>query len=103
MRSTRFRDEVADQFDLDQASPTARLVFDQLCALLDELATLEAAVKKHGVMVTGARGQLTVNPAIAGCRQHRVAIARLARDLGLEDETPGTRQARHAARARWSR
>jgi phage terminase small subunit len=98
-----FRAEVEQAFDPAAASPAARLVLDQLCTLLDEIEVLEGAIAEHGVMVRGARGQLVVNPAVAACRQHRVAVARLAGKLGLEDETPGTRSARRAANARWSK
>jgi phage terminase small subunit len=97
----QFRADVEQVHDPSAASPAARLVLDQLCVLLDELETLESAVQKHDVMIKGARGQLVVNPAVAACRQHRLAIARLASKLGLEDETPGTRSARRAANARW--
>jgi hypothetical protein len=98
----QFLAEVEQMFDPAAASPAARLVLDQLVRLLDEIETLEAAIAEYGVMVHGAKGQLCVNPAIAAARQHRLAIARLAGKLGLEDETPGTRSARRAAQARWS-
>jgi phage terminase small subunit len=103
MTGKEFLREIEVAFAVDQASPSARLVLDQLVRLLDELERIEAAVAERGVMVTGARGQIAVNPALAAARQHRVAIANLASKLGLSDETPGSRQARKAARARWDR
>jgi phage terminase small subunit len=99
----QFRAEIEAAFAVDQASPSARLVLEQLVRLLDELESIEAAVAEHGTMFPGARGQLRVNPALQAARQHRLAIANLASKLGLSDETPGSRQARKAARARWDR
>jgi phage terminase small subunit len=99
----QFRAEIEAAFAVDQASPSARLVLEQLVRLLDELKSIEAAVAEHGTMIPGARGQLRVNPALQAARQHRLAIANLASKLGLSDETPGSRQARKAARARWDR
>jgi hypothetical protein len=101
--SESFRAKVDEQFHVDDGPPTSVLVLDQLCTLLDELEDLEAAISEHGSLVNGGNGQLVANPALAAARQHRLAIAKLSAQLELEEESAGTRQARHAARARWAK
>jgi phage terminase small subunit len=98
-----FRASVVEHFDVEAGAPDDRLVLDQLCILLDELEGLEAAIEEHGMLVRGGNGQLTANPALAAARQHRLAVAKLTAQLGLKDDSPGTRSARHAANARWAK
>lgn len=74
----------------------------------DDLALLEASIRKVGAMVTGSTGQPTVNPAIPEARQARHAISRLLGALELPDAddmpaTAATARSRKAAQARWGR
>lgn len=76
------------------------------CAQTDDLAALDAAVERDGVVVRGSAGQPRLNAAVTEARQARIAIARLLADLPLpnEREAPeslATQRARRAAEARW--
>src|SRR5436190_15089875 len=52
----------------------------------DDLAKLEAAIKRDGAMTTGSAGQPVLNPALTEARQARLAISRLLGQLALPDE-----------------
>jgi hypothetical protein len=93
-----FLKELEVEFNLQTADPGARLVVRQLIQLVDEVALLEAAITDRGVVLDNGK----VNPAVASARQHRVAIAQLVSKLGISRDSPGTRQGKVAARARWS-
>jgi hypothetical protein len=62
-------------------------------------------------MVTGSTGQSRLSPAVAELRQHRLALSKLLLDLALPAETvteltrpsAASKQASHAATARWNR
>ena len=75
----------------------------------DDLANLEAAIDKHGTMVTGSKNQPVLNPAVAEARQARLAIGRLLGQIpeviddGAETSTAAKEKARRAAQARWRR
>lgn len=74
----------------------------------DALAALEAVVAESGLMVAGSAGQPRLNPAVAECRQGRIALARMLGMLGMPDDedkpmTAASRSARHASEARWNR
>ena len=74
----------------------------------DDVAKLEALVKRDGPMVVGSAGQPVLHPAVAEIRQGRATISRLLGQLELPDaeEEPRTeagRRAQRAARARWQR
>lgn len=68
----------------------------------DANAAFEADIAKRGYMVTGARGGVGVNPAVAEARQGRLALARLLGGLDLPDSESLTGlRASRAARSRW--
>ena len=74
----------------------------------DDLALLDAAIKKTGAMAEGSRGQSTVNPAISEARQLRLAQRQLLSAIEMGDpassarnSTPAQVRARKAADARW--
>lgn len=72
----------------------------------DDVAKLEALVKKAGPMAKGSAGQPVLHPAVTEARMGRLAIDRLLGRLSLpaEDDAPRTeasRRAQRAARARW--
>ncbi len=93
---------VVDEYELD-ARELALL--EKACGTADTVALLEKALATGSAVVTGPHGQILVNPVIAELRQQRLALARLlgAIDLGDVDETtPASRRARHAAQARWA-
>lgn len=74
--------------------------------LLTEIDGLRDALVRDGLTVAGASGQPRVHPALNEVRQHRMALARLLKqiDLPSEDEHPESqtsKDARAAAKARW--
>jgi phage terminase small subunit len=78
------------------------------CRQADDLARLETAIKKGGVMVPGSAGQPVLNPAVAEARQGRLAVNRLLGQLALPDEgeeprTAAGERGRRAAESRWGR
>lgn len=91
--------------------PAELALLTQCCRTLDQIADLEAAVRKHGAMVTGSQGQAVLNPAIVEARLQRAQMARLLDQLGLPSEvdsdatpdSPARRKARKAAEVRWRR
>lgn len=78
------------------------------CRQRDDLAKLEAAIKRDGAMTTGSKGQPVVHPAIPEARQARLAIGRLLGEIALPDEvaerplTAAGRRGRKAAQSRWN-
>ena len=57
----------------------------------DDLARLERAIRRDGVMSTGSMGQPVLHPALTEARQARSTIARLLSNLAppeLEQERP---------------
>jgi hypothetical protein len=74
----------------------------------DDIATLEASIKRDGADVQGSTGQSKLNPALAEVRQARLALAKLIGEIALPDEddmprTASSRRAQSAANIRWSR
>ena len=74
----------------------------------DDLARLETAISKDGVMALGSAGQPVVSPAITEARQSRLAISKLLGAVHLPDadEQPRTaagRRGQRAANTRWGR
>lgn len=74
----------------------------------DTVAALEAAIAEDGMMVTGSAGQPRLNAAVAEARQGRLAFAKLIDALAIPDDenrpaTERSRNATHAANARWDR
>jgi P27 family predicted phage terminase small subunit len=97
-----FRQAVDRQFDIDAGPPTAKLVLDQICRLLDELQEMETTLSREGLTTVGGNRQTVTHPLVAAARAHRLAIGRLTSQLGLEPESRGTVSAKRAAAARWS-
>lgn len=72
----------------------------------DDVAELEAILKRDGLSVTGSTGQPRLHPAVAELRQGRLALARLLGGLELPnaEEVPtsaASQRGRKAAEARW--
>ena len=97
----RFRDSISTDFEAPDAAETVLL--DRVCALLDQIETMEARVTADGPTVVGGNGQLCAHPLLASIRQHSEVVGRLVGRLGVEDESQGMRSARRAANARWSK
>lgn len=95
----------------DGLEPAEVALLTECCATVDTIAGLEAAVRKHGAMVSGSQGQQVLNPAITEARLQRAQLARLLDQLGLPTEedsesvpdSPARRKARKAAEVRWRR
>jgi hypothetical protein len=82
----------------------------QACRTADEVDRLEKAVRQlPELTVRGSSGQPKGHPLLAEVRAHRVLLERLTSALNLPDDAEevgaraGTRHARKAAQARWSR
>ncbi len=83
-------------------------VLDRAAAMADVIATLEAAVERDGLVVTGSTGQPRLHPAVAELRQSRLALLRMLESLKLPQDSGIVRSARNEkkarnARARWGR
>jgi phage terminase small subunit len=77
------------------------------CRQLDTIVSLERAIKRDGLMVTGSTGQRRLHPAVTEARQARLTFGRLLGDLHLPDaeERPMTsaqQRAQRAATSRWA-
>ena len=69
----------------------------------DEIARMDAELRKAPTLVEGSTGQEKPNPLFAELRQHRLALAKLITHLGLdESEVAATGAGRKLARTRWS-
>jgi hypothetical protein len=71
----------------------------------DDIAALEAEVRRDGVTATGSMGQPRVSGALAELRQARLAVARLLGQIDLpNDETASdaSRRGQSAAQKRWA-
>jgi phage terminase small subunit len=82
-------------------------VLEAACRQADDVAELEAAVGRDGVMVTGAAGQRRLNGAVTELRGARLALGRLLGQVDLPDEerrpvTEASRRAQRAANMRWA-
>lgn len=87
-------------------------VLAMACRQADDLAALDAAIDRYGLMIEGSKGQDRINPLVTEARQARLALTRLLGDLSLPDDTgqgelPGmpptqaSRRAQKAANVRW--
>ncbi len=96
-----------DVVKLYELTPPELRLLEQVCATADAVAALEAVVAEVGVTTAGSTGQTIVHPAIAECRQQRIAFGRLLGQLSLPDpegttvRTPAQVRARRAGQARW--
>jgi hypothetical protein len=88
-------------YEADDVVAEQRLA--QISRTIDELALLEVAVDKAGVLIDGARGQQVANPALAAIARHRTLLDKLLTQA-FEDDTETTSQkAARAARTRWAK
>ena len=79
------------------------------CRQADDLAALEAAIRKGGVLTRGSQGQLRLSQVVAEARQARLALARLLGQIKLPSDGVGSektltaagRRAQRAAEKRW--
>jgi hypothetical protein len=102
----RLWDDTVRELELD---PDEAVLLEEACRLADEVDVLTAALDEGGLLVKGSRGQQVANPLIREVRAHRLALARVLRQLGAtnpgeeaegERSTPSQR-GRKAAIARW--
>ncbi|MGW9558131.1 hypothetical protein ACWGSK_26950 [Nocardiopsis sp. NPDC055551] len=89
------------EFELDE---TQRAALTLAGEHLDAAERLDAAVREHGVMVSGSAGQLVVNPAVSEARQQRAAAwavlrSMLPTDAGTDAASMGQADAGNAARS----
>lgn len=98
--------EVTDEHEF---RPDELALFEQACRLLDELAVMSARVAEDGPVASGSRGQPRPHPLVGEVRSHRLALARIFRQLNIpdpeEDEgwSAASARGRRAAESRWSR
>ena len=80
------------------------VILGQAARMLDELDLMGAALAAQGPVVAGSTGQPRPNALLGECRQHRIALARLLAQIGVDDDTVLDRHehATRAARARWA-
>jgi hypothetical protein len=98
---------VTDLYDLE---PHHAIALASACRASDMLTRLEGLLT-DSLLVMGSMGQVRLSPAVAELRQHRLALSKLLLDLALPAETvteltrpsAATKQASHAATARWNR
>lgn len=83
-------------------------ILERACRQADDLALLEAAIRREGVTATGSQGQRVLSPLVPEARQARLSISRLLGELALPVEseakplTAAGRRAKRAADARWA-
>ena len=100
----RFWSKVAEKYELNADEHEILL---QACRTVDELDSINAALRTAEPLTAGPRGQLVANPLFAEARAHRAVLGRMLKALGLPDgdeqpESWTTKRAREAAQARWS-
>jgi hypothetical protein len=98
----RFRKRVDAQLALDDADELWVALLDQAADVLDAIEVLERSVNGN-VISPGSRDQDRIHPAFAEIRQQRLVLAKILKDLGLNEQpdSEATRTARAAAQARW--
>jgi hypothetical protein len=69
---------------------------------LEEIALLEEAVRREGVVVPGARGNVIAHPALAALATHRKMLAALVKQLDPRSESQ-SQKARRAVKERWDK
>jgi Phage terminase, small subunit len=83
-------------------------ILERACRQADDLAELEKAIKRDGVVANGSQGQKVLNGLVSEARQARVVIARLLGEVTLPDETAekpqtaASRRGQKAANTRWA-
>ncbi len=101
--------------DVFEFRPDELRILEQAGHVLNEIGQLERAVREHGLIVEGSKGQPRAHPLLVELRASRSLLARLLGQLGLPDEpeqatlpgveVPASRErstkARRAALARW--
>jgi len=99
-----FRAEFASSVDL--SAPEHRALFEQACALLDEIDGMRETIEREGRTLPGQRGVPVAHPLIREVRAHVASFAKLV-ELLSPDEGPRAGQASAAgtalARARHQR
>lgn len=103
VRAGAFWRRTAADFDLSDGELE---LLAETAWLISEVDALRAALDVDGLTVQGSTGQVRVHPAVNEVRQHRMALARLLKQLDLpaqddEPESWTTKNARAAAQARW--
>lgn len=61
-------------------------ILEAVARTYDEIENLQADVKARGLLVPDRFSQLKANPSVALLRQHRTVLARLIRELNLDDD-----------------
>lgn len=100
-RAGAFWDRILAEYDLSEAEVELLV---EACWTMTEVDHLRAALEVSGLTVAGSMGQPRVHPAVAEVRQHRLALARLLKQMALPDDEPEsqtTKAARAAANVRW--
>jgi hypothetical protein len=102
-----WRSVIADMPDDWELDARDLAVLEAACRQADDVAPLEDAVSRDGVMVEGAAGQMRLNAAVAELRQSRLALGRMLGQIDLPDEqrrpvTEASRRAQRAANVRWA-
>jgi hypothetical protein len=95
--------KVLGEYQLNAAEES---MLHQLCATMDEIADLKAALAASKPIVKGSKGQMRANPLLPTLVAHRKLADQLVTALALpvEGEVIGRRrsaQAKAAADARW--
>ncbi len=97
--------DLAENWELDHRELA---LLREAAIIADQLADLDAVLKRDGVTITGSRGQTVVHPALSEARQLRLAALRLLGALEMVDPraakrsaTPAQARARKAAESRW--
>ena len=95
--------QITNEWELD---PRELALLTAACRQTDDVALLEVALAKDGLITVGSMGQPRLNAVITELRQSRLAAAKLLVDLRLpsEDAAPMTaaqQRASKAARRRW--
>ena len=109
VRGLRLWESTTADFELTESEQTLLV---EAARLVDEIDVMAAALAEDGPTVTGSRGQVRPHPLLAEARAHRMAVARLLRQLGAlepeqhqaEPDRKMTRSesGRKAANVRWS-
>ncbi len=68
-----------------------RALLTSAAEVRDRLAECRAAIKKDGMFFQDRFGQLRAHPALVEERNHRIAFARLLRELNLSEESEEAR------------
>jgi hypothetical protein len=94
-----------DDFELDEREMA---LLTLAARQVDDIAALEAELRRTGLTVLGSTGQLRVSPIVAELRQARLAVGRLLGQIALpsvgdvEQRTAASMRASHAASSLWA-